>query len=157
MSHKAVIKDTGVTDLELLGQAVRELKNEGANIEFLLNSKPRGYTRTQLDVADAVIRYPGGQYDVGFYRNEKGGYRAEADFDMGIDEMVIETGPYTSRSKRHPQDASLNQAQLAMGKLFQRYAVLHAEKVCRQQGYVDLQRIESPNGEIQVVVNLQAA
>ena len=144
MSHTSTVASIVITDIKALKAAIKELNNAGVNCEFLENAVPRAYFTNQdgLGVAPYVIKLNDSRFDVGLYKNKKiGGYEARADF--WANEVANQLGA--------PQKEGVQEEQAMLGKLYQTYGVVAAERQAAAQGYTSSRSVKK-DGTVQLVL-----
>lgn len=145
MSHTTTVDEIVFSDIEALKAAVAELNSKGVQCSLVPNATPRAFYTNQegLGPADWVLNLSQSRYDVGFYRDAaKKGLVARADF-FGSD-ISRQIGAKRTNAKE-------TDAQCAMGKLNQLYAVHAATRQAIRQGY-NVQRRVKEDGSIQLVL-----
>jgi hypothetical protein len=145
MSHTTEINDVVFSDIEALKLSVAALQKQGVRCKLEEKGTPRAYYSGQsgMGKADYVLHLEDSPYDVGFYMDKaKKGLVARTDFFAGHVARVL-GAPLTKKGE--------TQAQAAMGKLFQTYAVTAAKRKAVQQGY-NVREQKRADGSIQLIL-----
>lgn len=123
---------------------MNELNAKGVKCTLVKDGTPRAYYQNQqgLGKADYVLQLKDAPYDIGFYHDrEKKGMVARTDLFMG----------HVSRVIGSKAAAGESQAQAAMGRLYQTYAIHAATRKAVQQG-MSVSRINGPDGAVRLVI-----
>lgn len=160
MSHTSKISRVRIMDLSHLQGAIAELKREGIPVEMTTGGTPRAYYDNQqgLGPAEHVIHLGGGcPYDIGVYKADDGrGYELRSDLFMGHVATVVGVDPTPFLKGTETRDEREQiEGQAAMGRIYQRYALVASEREAARQGHTT-QRIEGQNGGMQLKVGLAA-
>ena len=145
MSHTATIDAVVISDEHALRAAITELKNNGVNCDLLENAMARAYYPNQSGMdteARFVVKLHDSRYDVGLYAKEdNSGYEARTDLWGGDVQKVL-----GAKAQEGESDA-----QAALGKLFQTYAIHAATRKATQQGY-RVNRVTKDDGTVQLQI-----
>lgn len=128
MSHTATVSAIKIVSIPALRAAVADLAASGVRCELRENHTPRAYYKDQagLGQADYVLVLHDSKYDVGFYKQADGAYRASTDFFNRQVENVL--GAQASAPELTEQ--------ARMGKLFQNYSVHVTMETAKKQGHM---------------------
>lgn len=145
MSHTTVLKGINIVSIEAVERAVAELSSKGIKIALKKDAKPRAFYQNQngMGKADYVIELGDSRYDIGLYRNDRGGYDLRTDFWAGDVEKVL--------GVKASSNDMVEQAKL--GKLYQAYALNAAEIQAENEGY-QYYRESGNNGVERLIVTL---
>ncbi len=146
MSHTSEVSGIVFMDIEALRSAVNELKTKGIKCSLVANSVPRAFypNQTGLGLAPWVLKLDDSPYDVGFYQDGKAkGYTARTDLWGGHVSRIL--------GSTAPAKTGENPTQVALGRLFQTYAVHAATRKAVQQG-MTVKRIDAPDGGVRLVI-----
>ncbi len=141
MSHTTAINSIAIRSIVALRAAVDYLKSKGIACSLVPDETPRAYYPNQpgLGKADFVLKLNDAKYDVGFYKDDKGGYEVRTDFWAGNVAAVLGV----------PAPAKSTNQQHLLGKLFQAYGMTAAEEQARKQGYM-VARQHLPDGRVKL-------
>ena len=144
MSHTSEISSVVFSDVVALAAAVAELNSKGIKCSLTKGGTPRAYYANQagMGAADYVLRLDNCRFDIGFYMDkEKKGLVARTDLFAGHVQQVLGA----------PKRGTETDAQAAMGKLFQTYAICAATRKAVQQGRT-VSRVNAPDGSVRLVI-----
>ena len=147
MSHTTEINNIVFNDIDALRLAVADLNKAGVKCDLAEKSTARAYYPNQPGMSgtlDYVLRLHGSRYDVAFVKDEKAkGYVARTDLWGGDVEKVL--GAKCA--------AGENQAQAALGKLYQSYAINAATRQAAKQGYA-VRKVTKADSTVQLIMNV---
>jgi len=147
MSHNVVIDNVKIKSVDALRMAVKELKEEGANVTLNEDRKTFRTWRGQRNECDMVIELPTQQFDVGLVKQPDGSYAPVFDHMLDMNREIA--CPYD------PRDANGNRDRATIGKLMQRYATCATELEMAMAGH-SCTRAKGKNGEIEILVDYAA-
>lgn len=145
MSHTSEVSNILFADIPSLQATINELNSKGIRCTLEKGGTPRAYYSQQegMGPAEYTIRLADSPYDIGLYKvSGKQGYAARTDLFGGHVAKLLGV----SASK-----ANETREQLAMGKLFQTYAIQAATRKAIAQGNT-VQRIQNADGSVRLVI-----
>lgn len=143
MSHNVYIEGVQFANLEVLELAIAELRKEGVDCMLVKEpTKIRGWMGRTSNV-HAAIMMPNEQYDIGLNRNADGVYVPIMEDLARFDGLQAQGDPLTNT-------AIANRMAAKLGRLSQRYAVIHTERNARANN-ISTRRVSNTKGHIQLI------
>lgn len=144
MSHNVLLHGVVFRDLDILQAAVAELVQEGVHAVVIKQpTKIRGWNGRGAMV-DAAIMLEREQYDIGLKKQADGSYIPFMESMLNAAGIQAQPNACSIDSKqRHDYMAA------KLGRLTQRYAVIHAERQARKlPNVMSVKRAVKTNGQI---------
>lgn len=145
MSHTSEVSNILFADIPALQATIAELNSIGIKCSLEKGGTPRAYYSNQegMGPADYVIRLQEAPYDIGLYKVAgKNAYAARTDLFMGHVSKIL--GVKAGKPGETPQ-------QLALGKLYQTYAIQAATRKAVAQGNT-VQRVHNADGSVRLII-----
>lgn len=133
MSHNVTVKHVKIASIPALQAAIKELRQEGIEVDLLKNSAQRGYRHSSHKTYPYVIRVSNAKYDIALIPDLDGSGYTPA-FDQYLGEIKKELGMLTGATQHKDVACAASSPQADIGKLLQRYSVCLIEQEARNKG-----------------------